>query len=251
MLFILILYIIINVILICKSFPLTGRGVIASPITKQQLVLISGCTGTGKSTFGMEVAISRGILKCISTDTIRQVQRTYDLRPAVHRSSFQGDGEPGENWKETCQVLQESIDNVVYDCLNRGISLVLEGVHIIPDKKLINDWISKGGVAVGCVLTIPDAEVHKKVIFRRGEQTMKGAEQQLQKFTRIRTIHDEMVRLGKLNNWLLIEQKPFLELSPMDLLNQELLTKAEIIPWTEGTSKKLLSSPIPVPPPSI
>ena len=41
-----------------------------------RLILVSGCTGTGKSTFGMEVAINQGVLKCISTDTIRQVMRT-------------------------------------------------------------------------------------------------------------------------------------------------------------------------------
>ena len=52
----------------------TLRSFVFSPKqnTKPQLVLIAGCTGTGKSTFGMSVALNQNILKCISTDTIRE-----------------------------------------------------------------------------------------------------------------------------------------------------------------------------------
>ena len=223
------------------SLPFFATHPPSAPSAQQQLILISGCTGTGKSTFGMEVAISRGILKCISTDTIRQVQRTYDTRSALHRSSFQGTDDPAINWRETCDILQDSIDNVVYDCLGRGISLVLEGVHIIPDRKLVDAWMSKGGIAVGCVLHIPDKEVHRTVISRRGEQTSKGAAQQLEKFTRIRAIHDEMLRLGQLNDWLLIEQKPTIDLRPIDLVNRELTKESSSIMWLEGKGQNLLS----------
>jgi len=38
-----------------------------------KLILIGGPPGTGKSTFGMSVALDQGILKCISTDTVRAV----------------------------------------------------------------------------------------------------------------------------------------------------------------------------------
>jgi len=206
-----------------------------SQIPGQQLVLISGCTGTGKSTFGMEVAINKGILKCISTDTIRQVMRTYDNTPALHRSSFAGTGDTIVEWRQTCDVLQDSIDNVVTDAMRRGISLVLEGVHIVPDKKLIDMWRDNGGIAIGCVLKIPDSELHRQVIFRRGEITSKGATAQLEKFTRIRQIHDEMCRLGEANNWLIIEQKPIIDPTPIDLLNEKL---NQI--WVEGESQKVL-----------
>lgn len=161
------------------------------------LILISGCTGTGKSTFGMEVAIQKGILKCISTDTIRQTMRTFDNTPALHRSSFAGEGDVIAEWRECCSVLDAAIENIVMDCVRRGTSLVLEGVHIVPSKSLIDKWTAEGGFAVGAVLTIPDPDIHKKVIFRRGMQTGKGAEAQVNKFNRIRAIHDEMFRLGK------------------------------------------------------
>lgn len=202
----------------------------------QQLVLISGCTGTGKSTFGMEVAITKGILKCISTDTIRQVMKTYDRDPALHRSSFFGDGDPLVQWKETCEVLQASIDSVVIDALNRGVSLVLEGVHVIPDKALIDRWKATGGVAVGVVLQIPDPDLHRQIIFSRGERTTKGAANQINKFSRIRAIHDEMVRLGDEHDWLVIEQRPIIAPKPIDLLNNKIRDV-----WFEGLSRNVLS----------
>jgi len=183
----------------------------------------------------MEVAISQGIIKCISTDTIRQVMRTYDNDPALSRSSYSGTGDVVAEWKETCTVLEKSIKNVVEDSLRRGTSLVLEGVHIIPSNDLLDTWTSNGGVAIGCVLSIPDEEVHRRVLSYRGEQTKKGATQQLENFSRIRKIHDEMVCLGKANNWLIIEQKPILEPRPIDLLNNQLQAI-----WIEGNSQKLL-----------
>lgn len=195
----------------------------AFPAPTKQMILIAGCTGTGKSTFGSEVATARGILKCISTDTIRQVLRVRDKNEAVHRSSYQGSGDPIEDWLECCRVLNEGIESLVDDSVNRGASMVLEGVHIVPDNRLLSKWSSTGGVAVGVVLSIPDAELHRQVIFRRGLQlTGRVAEEQMNKFNRIRAIHDEMVRLGRLNEWLIIEQRPSIDPRPMDLLNQEL-----------------------------
>ena len=57
------------------------------------------------------------------------------------------------------------------------------------------------------VLCIPDADAHRDLILKRGEQTSKGADKQVEKFNRIRMIHDEMVRLGHENNWVKIETK--------------------------------------------
>lgn len=162
----------------------------------------------------MEVAIQKGILKCISTDTIRQTMRAFIDSPALHRSSFQGDGDALKNWRECCTVLDVAIESIVMDSVKRGTSLVLEGVHIVPSNMLIEMWNQAGGFAVGAVLTIPDPEMHKRIIFRRGEETGKGADLQVAKFSRIRAIHDEMLRLGKQNDWAIIEQRPILEPMP-------------------------------------
>eukprot|EP01035_Chromulina_nebulosa_P017581 gene17581-23151_t len=191
--------------------------------SQPQLVLISGPTGTGKSTFGMSLALSRGILRCISTDTIRQVMRTYDLSPALHRSSYSGNGDAIINWRECCEVLDDSIESVVSDAMKRGVSIVIEGVHVVPSNKLINNWRERGGKALGCVLTITDEAEHKKLISKRGEITRKGSDQQVKAFSRIRTIQSEMIRLAKLNNWLMIEQK--VEPDPIDIVTELLVSQ--------------------------
>eukprot|EP01038_Epipyxis_sp_PR26KG_P006072 gene6072-8361_t len=182
-----------------------------------RLILITGCTGTGKSTFGMTVALDQGILKCISTDTIRQVMRTFKFEPELHRQSYSGKDDPVKQWMECCNVVQPSIDDLVKDCINRGVSLVLEGVHIVPTNHLIEKWKASGGIALGCVLVIKDAESHRDLIYKRGEITTKGSEGQMKAFSRIRLIQQEMIRRAKEYNWLQIEQR--LEPEPLDMIN--------------------------------
>ena len=191
---------------------------------KPKLILIGGCPGTGKSTFGMSVALDQGILKCISTDTIRAVMRSYvpyGISPALHRSSYEtadeGD-DPVESWKETCQVLESSVEGLVDDAIDRGVGLVLEGVSIKPSAELIEKWEDAGGVAVGCLLTVPNEEVHKSLLLKRGYITGKGSPEskKLKSFDRLRLIQDEMIRLAKISNWLQIEQK--VEPDPLEMV---------------------------------
>mmetsp|Transcript_1125 Transcript_1125/g.2235 ORF Transcript_1125/g.2235 Transcript_1125/m.2235 type:complete len:189 (-) Transcript_1125:560-1126(-) len=111
-----------------------------------KLILIGGSPGTGKSTFGMSLALEQGILKCISTDTVRSVMRGYvpeQICPALHRSSYEKSNskdDPIIAWKETCRVLENSLEGLVDDAIERRTSLVLEGVSIAPSKNLIDRW---------------------------------------------------------------------------------------------------------------
>ena len=129
---------------IALAFDSISRSFVFSPkvgITKPQLILIGGCTGTGKSTFGMQVALSQGVLKCVSTDTIRAVMRSFvtkEISPALHRSSYAGEGDALQNWRECCTVLEGSVEALVRDAIERGVSLVVEGVHIVPSNKLLD-----------------------------------------------------------------------------------------------------------------
>ena len=203
----------------------TARSFLFSPKidTKPQLILISGCTGTGKSTFGMSVALGQGILKCISTDTVREVMRSFvskDTNLALHRSSYAGSGDPVSEWRECCSVLDGSVDALVADAIKRGVSLVVEGVHIVPSNDLIARWKDSGGVALGCLLTIRDAEAHRSLILRRGEITKRGEEHQIKAFDRIRAIQEEMLLLAEDSNWLLIEQT--LEPGPLEIVTSML-----------------------------
>jgi len=195
---------------------------------KPKLILIAGCPGTGKSTFGMTVALDHGILKCISTDTVRAVMRSFvpkELSPALHRSSYAQaytDDNPVRSWKETCSVLDASVESLVDDAISRHVSLVIEGVHIVPSSRLIKKWEDSGGVALGVLLQIQDAEVHKRLLTRRGFTTGRmGAEKKkMGSYDRIREIQAEMMRLAQESGWLQIEQKT--EPDPLELVTMKL-----------------------------
>ena len=71
------------------------------------LFLTLAYLSTGKSTFGMSLALEQGILKCISTDTVRAVMRSYvpeSISPPLHRSSYASSVDDGtdnavKSWK--------------------------------------------------------------------------------------------------------------------------------------------------------
>ena len=230
------LHLCLSLLLVCLLFPVihtfqsNGKLSFHLPSTTiiPQLVLISGATGAGKSTFGMSVALNQGIIRCISTDSIREILRSCDygnsFPPALHRSSFSGQEDPIQQWKECCEVLHPSMDGLIEDAMSRGVSMVLEGVHMLPSyaNRWLERWRAKGGQAVGCVLMIKEEEAHGKLIFRRGEWTKQGekAEQQKLALGRIRRIQEEMVALGQLHDWLVIEQQ--IEPSPLEIIQQRL-----------------------------
>ena len=195
---------------------------------KPKLILISGSTGTGKSTFGMSVALDQGILKCVSTDTVRAVLRktvSAEASPALHRSSYQGGGDAVAAWREAAAVVDTSVDALVTDAINRGVSLVVEGVHVVPSDHLLARWRASGGRAIGCLLTIRDEDAHRALILRRGEITRQGEEKKIQAFGRIRAIQDEMMRLGEEAGWLLIEQR--IEPDPLEMVYSMLEKECE------------------------
>jgi 2-phosphoglycerate kinase len=182
---------------------------------------------------GMSVALDQGIIKCISTDTVRAVMRSFvraDISPSLHRSSYSPSGEgddPVHTWKKSCSVLAASVQGLVDDAIERGQSLVLEGVHIVPSTHLIKRWQKSGGVAIGCLLTIHDAEKHKGQLRKRGFITGNDAaeEKKLKSFDRIRAIQEEMIRLAGEANWLLIEQR--LDPDPLEMVGNRL--------WEDGS----------------
>ena len=196
---------------------------------KPKLILISGCPGTGKSTFGMSVALQEGILKCISTDTIRAVMRSFvppAVSPALHRSSyaaaFAKDDDPARSWKECCTVLHSSVESLVQDAIDRRTSLVVEGVHLIPSTEFIDLWQAHGGVALGCLLQVSDEANHKQLLQKRGFMTgnMKNEDSKIDQYERIRIIQDEMMSLADQAGWMRIEQR--IEPDPLDMIAGQL-----------------------------
>jgi 2-phosphoglycerate kinase len=134
------------------------------------VVLIGGTTGSGKSRIATEVAHRLGITRVTSTDVIRQTMRAFfseEFMPSIHYSSFEaGDAFSGD-WPDRLVggFLEQTRDVLVGvraaldRALHEGLSMVLEGVHLVPGML---PTALDHAVLVQCVLSIEDKEEHAR-----------------------------------------------------------------------------------------
>jgi len=178
-------------------------------MSKPRLLVITGSSGVGKSTLSARAAASLGFSKSASTDTIREALRTQfdaDEFPALHRSSFESAGSGVvEDWHETVKVLSEGVTAVVRRACMKGSDLLLEGVHLIPDAQILNDWRGAGGIACGVVLYVEEGDRHQRFIMRRERHNNRGLAHYLDNLDRIREIQNEMVSNGREAGWLVMD----------------------------------------------
>ena len=174
-----------------------------------RLLIISGTSGVGKSTMSASLASSLGFAKIAATDTIREVLRTQissTASPALHRSSFESaGGSASEDWKETVQALSRGVLAVIERAISRGTDLLLEGVHYVPNREVIDIWREAGGVAIGVVLYVSSEERHRGMIANREKHNGKKVDHYLGNLDRIRKIQEELVLSGSEFGWLVID----------------------------------------------
>lgn len=173
--------------------------------------------GSGKTSLAMSLALKNGIIKCISTDTIRLVMRLHSNDDAVNRSSYSvaksGEQDAVANWLETCAVLDAGVMGILDDSISRGNSVILEGVHLVPNNTLLEYWKQKGGVAKGIVLSIPDEVLHRDILSQRSNNRIDKSRRHLNSFDRIRTIQREMISVARTHSWEVLEQEKLTTLS--------------------------------------
>lgn len=178
----------------------------------------------------MSLALEQGILKCISTDTVRAVMRSYvpnSISPPLHRSSYAPSSDDAtddavKSWIETCRVLDSSVEGLVDDAIERGVSLVLEGVNLEPSRKYIDKFAAAGGSACGVLLVVSNEAQHEGMLLKRGFSTgnAEAEEKKLKSFDRVRQIQEEMIRSARESGWVLIEQR--VDPDPLDVVADEL-----------------------------
>jgi len=175
-----------------------------------------------------------------------------NISPPLHRSSYASASDHDdavESWMETCSVLEASVEELVTDSIRRRQGLVLEGVSIAPSTKLIDIWEAGGGVATGCLLTVSNAPTHKSLLRRRGDFAGEGSEQKVKdekkiaSFDRIRKIQDEMVKLARKSNWIVMEQK--VEIDPLEIIANQLEDEYYTVPESAGNVINGENKPVP------
>ena len=176
-----------------------------------RLVLISGATGVGKTTLAKAIAHEMGLARIASSDTIREVMRATasSSDPALNRSSYgRGDvGDAGTDWEDAARAVEPGIDAVVERARQQGVDLVLEGVHIIPSRRLLSAWETAGGAAVGVVVKIEDEGTHRDRIEQREANTWRGAERYRIGFERIRLIQRSIEEKGAGAEWKVVDTR--------------------------------------------
>jgi 2-phosphoglycerate kinase len=134
------------------------------------VVLIGGSTGSGKSRVATEVAHRLGITRVTSTDVIRQTMRAFfseEFMPSIHYSSFEaGDAFSGDwpdplvgGFLEQTRDVLVGVHAALDRALHEGLSMVLEGVHLVPGML---PTTLEDTVLVQCVLSIEDEEEHAR-----------------------------------------------------------------------------------------
>ena len=151
------------------------------------IILIGGAAGTGKSTLSGEIAHRMQIGRSQSTDLLREVLRSIlpkGLLPTLHESSFlawkslpelgQSHGKAEDlmiqGYLAQVELLKTSCLATIRRALKENVSLILEGVHILPsffqEIKLPSDPI-----VIPMMLGVLSKKKLKKRIWVREEET--------------------------------------------------------------------------------
>ncbi|MDY0087828.1 MAG: 2-phosphoglycerate kinase [Coriobacteriia bacterium] len=167
------------------------------------ILLVGGTTGVGKSTIATEVAHRLGINRFVSTDSIREVMRaifTKELMPALHASAFeawrslrvpvpQGANLVVLGFREQAAVVTSGVKALIERSMEEGVSLVIEGVHLVPGYIDPEDF--PGARIVQILIAVEDEDAHRSHFYIREVQT-----DGLRPFERYRANFDHIRMLG-------------------------------------------------------
>jgi len=183
------------------------------------IILIGGASGVGTSSIAFEIANRLTIKNMISTDMIREVMRkivSKELSPVLHESTFTAYRgmrvlPPGYSDKilagfiDHVDTVSVGIDGVIERALQEGISIVIEGAHIIPGF-IKNSLLEKENVVL-FTLCLNEEEIHKGRFYSRSRErwAKRPLGMYLKNFNSIRRTHNYIVNQAEIYNVEVIE----------------------------------------------
>lgn len=180
-------------------------------LDKPVIVLVGGTTGVGKSTVAAELAHRLGIVRIVSTDSIREVMRSQfskELMPALYGSTFTA-------WKflrfplpktadpvivacqEQCQLVTVGVEAIIERSIKEGVNMVIEGAHLLPG--FIRQEYMEEAFLIHVIVAVNDVEQHRSHFMVR---EIEGAvnrphDKYIKNFDNIRKIQDYIKKLAK------------------------------------------------------
>lgn len=177
------------------------------------IILIGGASGVGTSSMAFELASRLGIKNLISTDMIREVMRkilSNDLSPVIHKSSFNAHEsirtptirlDPViEGFINHVDVVTVGIEAIIERSLKEGISIIIEGVHIVPGF-IKRELINKDNI-IEFTLIVENPEIHKGRFYSRCRQpwVKRSLQTYLDNFEAIRKTQTFMIEQARESN---------------------------------------------------
>jgi 2-phosphoglycerate kinase len=159
------------------------------------VLLIGGAPGVGKSAVAAEIAYRLGVRRVVSTDSVRQALRSLigsELSPVLHSSSYaawRAELLPSEReaakpkrkrvvrgFQAQVQQLRPALTAIVERNVHEAVSLVMEGIHLVPGIAPSGDI--EGATVVEMVLRVDDEEDHARHFGLREAQTRSSRDMQ-------------------------------------------------------------------------
>jgi 2-phosphoglycerate kinase len=187
------------------------------------VVLIGGATGVGKSTIAAQVADRLGVVRIISTDSVREVMRAFfsvSLMPAIHYSSYEagrgvriplGTGlDPHVvGFMEQVDVVNVGVLAIVARAIEEHTSLIVEGVHMVPGMFA---WAgakerTKEVLLLQMVVAVSDPALHRSHFMVREQETSgrRAIARYLKGFDEIREIQEFILERARAEGTLVVD----------------------------------------------
>ena len=198
------------------------------------IILIGGASGVGTSSMAFELANRLGLKNIIGTDMIREVMRkiiSKELNPVIHKSSFnayESIRTPAirvdavvEGFISHVDVVNVGIEAIVERSIKEGISIIIEGVHVVPG--FIREDLVKKGKLIMFTLTVDDEEMHKQRFYTRCRQpwVKRSLERYMDNFDMIRKTQDFLVNQAEIHDTPIINNVDFR--NTIDLMVNEII----------------------------
>lgn len=200
------------------------------------IILIGGASGVGTSSMAFELANRLGLKNIISTDMIREVMRkiiSKELNPVIHKSSFdayESIRTPAirvdttiEGFISHVDVVNVGIEAIVERSIKEGISIIIEGVHVVPGF-IREDLINKGNIII-LTLIVEDEEMHKQRFYSRCRQpwVKRSLNHYMDNFDTIRKTQDFLISQANIHNSCVInnvDYKQTIDLMVNDIIKE-------------------------------